>query len=1171
MTIRVALEHRTSYRFSQPVQVYPHTIRLRPAPHSRTPVPSYSLRIEPGNHFVNWQQDPFGNWLARVVFPDKVDHLEITVDLLADMTVINPFDFFVEDWAATFPFAYPAQLRDDLSPYLHPVGGEGGGGTSADVVAWLEDRLPSLLTAPREAAVGAGTPIVSFVVGLNRAIRESVDYTVRLEAGVQTPAHTLQRGIGSCRDSAWLLVAALRHLGLAARFVSGYLVQLSTDQSAVDGPDGPAEDFTDLHAWAEVYIPGAGWVGLDATSGLLCGEGHIPLSCTPHPSSAAPISGATGPVSVDFDFANTITRLAEDPRVTRPVDEAQWSRITEIGAAVDDLLAKGDVRLTMGGEPTFVAAGGTTHPQWHTAADGEQKRTLAMALARRLSGTGTLRHHGQGKWYPGEPLPRWAIMLADRTDGRPLWRDRDLLDDPWGEARLESGSPDAAGAARDLAVAIARRLGIDVEHLAAAVEDPLQRLVREARRPTGSEPAPGDLAPDDPGAADAQSRAARVAQVDADVDPDTPAAWVLPVFPAPDGRGWGTTTWRTRRGFLALVPGDSPAGLRLPLGSIAWGEGPVTPERSPFAPRGALPAASAPGTPSHEPTQARGPARVIPIDEAPRTALAVEHRDGHLFVFLPPLEDLEDAVELIAVIEAAAGEVGQPVVLEGYPPPGDERLRTMSITPDPGVIEVNVSPTSSWSELVEQTETVHEHARQIHLATEKFDLDGSHTGTGGGNHLTLGGATPADSPLLRRPDLLRSLVTYWQHHPSLSYLFSGRFIGPTSQAPRVDEGRADALYELEIAFAQMDHVLAMEHDELDVTEPLTEDSYVKQHTRPWLVDRLLRHLLTDITGNTHRAEFCIDKLFAPGTERGRLGLLEMRGFEMPPHPRMALLQALLVRSLVAKFWEEPYAAPLVHWGTRLHDRYLLPAFVAADLRDVLDDVNRYLTSRGVDRLDPAWFDPFLEFRFPRLGDTVVGGVELELRSAIEPWHVLGEEVSQSGTARYVDSSVEKVQVRAVGLVEGRHVVTCNGVPVPMVPVAEQGWGGPVGAKGATGAFVGGVRFRAWAPPSALHPTIGVHGPLVFDLVDRWAGRSLGGFTHHVTHPGGISYDSFPVNAAAAESRRAARFVVGGHTPGPIDVDALPDPLSSLGPAVTDFPVTLDLRRFPGTDRAPAGD
>ncbi|WP_082807665.1 DUF2126 domain-containing protein [Janibacter terrae] len=1167
MTIRVALEHRTSYEFSEPVRVYPHTIRLRPAPHSRTPIPSYSLRIEPEGHFLNWQQDPFGNWLARVVFPEPVPRLEITVDLVADMTVINPFDFFVEDWAATYPFAYPEQLRNDLAPYLTPVddGGEGSG-PAPGVSAWLEERLPSLLTAPRDAAAGEGTRIVDFVVALNRAIRESVDYTVRLEPGVQTPQHTLDRGIGSCRDSAWLLVSALRQLGLAARFVSGYLVQLTADLSAVgdDSLNGPAQDFTDLHAWAEVYIPGAGWVGLDATSGLLCGEGHIPLSCTPHPTSAAPISGATAPTDVTFGFSNTVTRIAEDPRVTRPVSEDDWARINALGAAVDGLLADGDVRLTMGGEPTFVAAGGTKDPQWHTAADGEEKRQLAMALARRLSGPGTLRHHGQGKWYPGEPLPRWQIALASRADGEPLWRDPDLLDDPWGPARESSDAPEAVGAARDLALGIARRLGVPPEQLVPAVEDPLQRLVLEARRPDGAAPTPGDLAPDAEEVSDEARRAAALAAVDTAADPDTPAAWVLPIFPAPDGEGWATTTWRTRRGFLALVPGDSPAGLRLPLSSISWTEGPTTPERSPFEPRGALPALDPAAL---EPVDVP-PARVLPIDEAPRTALAVQHRDGHLFVFLPPVEAFEDALEIVSAVEGAAAEVGHPVVLEGYPLPGDDRVRTMSVTPDPGVIEVNVTPTASWPELVEQTEGLYEHARQIHLSTEKFDLDGSHTGTGGGNHLTLGGPTAADSPMLRRPDLLRSLVTYWQHHPALSYLFSGRFIGPTSQAPRVDEGRADTLYELEIAFAQLEHVIALEHDESAITDPLDEDHRARRGTRPWLADRLLRHLLTDITGNTHRAEFCIDKLFAPGTERGRLGLLEMRGFEMPPHPRMALLQALLVRSLVARFWVEPYTAPLVHWGTRLHDRYLLPAFVAADLRDVIDDVNRYLERVGAGRIDPAWFDAFLEFRFPRLGDTVISGVELELRTAIEPWHVLGEEVSQFGTARYVDSSVEKVQVRAVGLVEGRHVVTCNGVPVPMVPVAEQGWGGPVGAKGSTGAFVGGVRYRAWAPPSALHPTIGVHGPLVFDLVDRWAGRSLGGFTYHVTHPGGVAYDSFPVNAASAESRRAARFVTDGHTPGPVDVSALPDPRAGFGPAVTDFPVTLDLRRFPGTDHAP---
>jgi uncharacterized protein (DUF2126 family) len=473
------------------------------------------------------------------------------------------------------------------------------------------------------------------------------------------------------------------------------------------------------------------------------------------------------------------------------------------------------------------------------------------------------------------------------------------------------------------------------------------------------------------------------------------------------------------------------------------------------------------------------------------------------------------------------------VVLEGYPLPGDPRLRTLSVTPDPGVIEVNVQPTASWPDLVDLTETLYEDARQTRLTSEKFDLDGTHTGTGGGNHFTLGGPTPKDSPLLRRPDLLRSLVTYWQHHPCLSYVFAGRFIGPTSQAPRVDEGRHETLYELEIAFAEIERAASEGTD-----------------SPAWVTDRALRHLLTDLTGNTHRSEFCIDKLYAPGSERGRLGVLELRGFEMPPHPRMALVQALLVRALVARFWQQPYAAPLTRWGSRLHDRFLMPAYAMADLHDVVAEVNAWLRASGTPlRFDPAWFAPFLEFRFPRLGEATVGGVHLELRQAIEPWHVLGEEVSLSGTSRYVDSSVERVQVRATGMVEGRHILSCNGIPIPMT------------TQGAPGSMVAGVRYRAWAPWSALHPTIGVHSPLVFDLIDRWNGRSVGGFTYHVVHPGGRSYDTYPINAVEAESRRASRFHVGGHTPGPIDVadwTRLDEPTTDPR---SDYPTTLDLRRF----------
>nr|WP_246306168.1 transglutaminase family protein [Allobranchiibius huperziae] len=1127
VTIRVALQHRTTYTFDRPVTVHPHTVRLRPAPHSRTPITAYSLTVSPRDHFLNWQQDAFGNYLGRLVFPEKVGELDIIVDLVADMTVINPFDFFVEDYAETYPFAYPPELQADLEPYLRPVDdGATGAGPGPLVRQWVQDKV--------EQPAG-GTRIVDFLVGINQRVRDDVAYSVRLETGVQQPDETLQKHLGSCRDSAWLLVSVLRQLGLAARFVSGYLVQLTADQAAIGGPSGPTQDFTDLHAWAEVYIPGAGWVGLDATSGLFAGEGHIPLCATPHPSSAAPISGATDFTGVEFSFSNSVTRVFEDPRVTKPYSEAQWQGVQALGTHVDDLLTEGDVRLTMGGEPTFVSVGDTSDPQWETAADGAEKRELATQLADKLRARWApegLTHHGQGKWYPGEPLPRWQIGLLWRRDGEPLWRDQSLLDDPWSTPRVETGSTAAGESVRALALAIAARLGVPAEVTRAAYEDPLNELLTQARAPRGERP-DERVTPE----ARTEQRERELAAVDASAG--MPAGWVVPIFSDPDGDGWATAHWRTRRERLFLMPGTSPLGLRLPLASVAWTEAPYVPDQSPFAARGPLQSID-PVTASDDVP----PAPVRDIEDSPRTALAVEERDGHVFVFLPPCDDFEHGVSLLAAIEGAAAATGVAVVLEGYPPPGDGRVETLSVTPDPGVIEVNLQPTSSWPELVHLTESLDDDARHSRLATGKFDLDGTHTGTGGGNHITLGGATPAESPMLRRPDLLRSMITFWQHHPALSYVFSGRFIGPTSQSPRVDEGRAETLYELEIAFAELERV---------TSEPMQQG----KDSLPWLTDRLLRHLLTDITGNTHRSEFCIDKLYSPDSDRGRLGLLEMRGFEMPPHPRMALVQALLVRTLVARFWAKPYAAPLIPWGTRLHDRFLLPAFAAADLRDVIDDLNAFLRESGSDTplFDPAWVGPFHEFRFPRLGEVDVAGVHLELRQALEPWNVLGEEVGLGGTSRYVDSSVERVQVSATGLLPERHVVTCNGVPMPLLPV-----------PGTSGQVAGGVRYRAWAPPSALHPTIGVHSPLVFDLVDRWNDRSLGGFTYHVTHPGGRSYEHYPVNAAEAETRRGSRFEAAGHTAGPVDTSAWPATASTAYASV-DYPATLDLRRFSAGHKA----
>ncbi|GGA65007.1 hypothetical protein GCM10011490_14540 [Pseudoclavibacter endophyticus] len=1114
MTIRVALQHRTTYTFAEPVKVFPHTVRLRPAAHSRTPVESYSLTVSPHDHFVNWQQDPFGNWMARLVFPGPVKELEITVDLVADMTVINPFDFFVEDDAERYPFAYADDLRESLAPYFAGV-------ESELVDEWIGKNVP----VPAE-----GVGIIDFLVSLNRSVRADVEYTVRMEPGVQSPDETISRAIGSCRDSAWLLVAVLRRLGLAARFVSGYLVQLASDVESLDGPSGPAGDFTDLHAWAEVFLPGAGWVGLDATSGLFAGEGHIPLSCTPRPSAAAPISGATAPVSVEFDFSNDVVRIHEDPRVTKPYSDEAWRRVDALGRHIDGLLEAGDVRLTMGGEPTFVSLDDATTPQWNSAADGPEKRTLARDLADRLRrrfADGGLVHHGQGKWYPGEPLPRWQIELMWRRDGEPIWQDPSLLASPWSDPAVEPDSDDAHRAVKQLAIAIGRAMGIDSSFVHPAYEDALYDARAEAMLPRGERPR-DDLGPEDNFP---ERRAAVVTEIDRR-DRGMPAAWVLPIFRMPDdeerdepaGTGWGTARWRPRRRALFLTPGESPAGYRLPLTSIAWTEGPEVGEREITDGMGSIPLIA----------DALPPAAELEIEDAPRHALVAEERDGHLFVFLPPIGELEHGLQLVHAVELAAAAIGRAVVIEGYRLPGDDRVTTMSVTPDPGVIEVNTPPTGSWPELCDVTFGLYDDARRSRLVTEKFDLDGTHTGTGGGNHFTLGSWKPADSPLLRRPDLLRSLITYWQHHPALSYLFSGRFIGPTSQAPRVDEGRPETLYELEIAFAELDRV-----------EPA---SFTQ-------VDRLLRNLLTDVTGNTHRAEFCIDKLYAPGPARGRLGLLELRAFEMPPHARMALVQALLIRALVAMFWAKPYRHDLVRWRTGLHDRFLLPDAVADDLRDVLDHVNDYLATTATElRFEPAWFDAFLEFRFPRLGEATIAGVALELRSGVEPWHVLGEEATRSGTSRYVDSSVERVQVKATGLVDGRHRILCNGVPVPMREL------GP-------GTAIGGVRYRAWAPPSSLHPTMGVHSPLVFDLVDTWNGRSLGGFTYHVVHPGGRSYERPPVNAAEAEARRSNRFTRTGMTGGRLE-GAVPEGTGMLAHD-DEFPLTLDLRKhLPGNP--PAG-
>jgi uncharacterized protein (DUF2126 family)/transglutaminase-like putative cysteine protease len=1097
MAIRIALHHRTEYRFDREVRLAPHAVRLCPAPHCRTRVTGYSLSVEPAGHFLNWQQDPQGNHVARLVFPEPARSLVLEVDLVAELVAINAFDFFLEPQVERFPFAYDPLLAAELAPYLATPAATGGPAVEGFVADFR-----------RTGSAAAAGRTIDLLVALNQAVHDRVGYVIRMEPGVQTPEDTLRWGTGSCRDSAWLLVALARRLGLAARFCSGYLVQLVPDQKPLEGPAGPAADFTDLHAWAEVYLPGAGWVGFDPTSGLLAAEGHIPLAATPDPASAAPVSGAVDACQTEFGFEMRVSRLAESPRTTRPFTGEQWERILAVGDAVDAALAAGDVRLTMGGEPTYVSIDDCDAAEWNTAALGHGKRRQAGDLARRLLdrlAPGGVLLEGQGKWYPGEPLPRWTLDLVWRSDGEPIWRRRDLLaadPPPEPEEDADAGEADA-GADDESTLPLVDPIAAAARAAAATAAGGFLRRLAEA---LGLDPALVIAAHEVAAASPLDTRP---------IDTETPVAFVLPVlrFCAGGVVCWRSSLWPMPGGRVPLIPGDSPAGLRLPMGSLPW--------------------------PSE--------AELAAGEGIVRTALVVESRRGRLHVFLPPLDprpeearELQDAgpaagdwLELVAAIDRVAAETATPVVLEGYPPPHDERLGRLHVTPDPGVIEVNVPPTGSWRELVALRETLAEEARASRLCAEKFELDGLHTGTGGGDHVVLGGKAVIDSPFLRRPQLLAGMVAYFNHHPSLSYLFAGRFIGPTSQAPRIDEARHESLYELEIAMRQL-AVAAGESpesggagDSLPAPPPVC--------VLPWLTDRVFRNILTDLTGNTHRAEFCIDKLWSPDSAGGRRGLLELRGFEMAPHVRMGLLAQLVVRALVAWLWREPYRGGLIRWGTALHDRFMLPHFLMQDFTLVVDELRR--AGFGFER---EWFESFAEFRFPRLGEVTHDGVRLELRTALEPWHVLGEQSAGGATARMVDSSLERVEVKAAGLVPGRHAIACNGRRVPLVPT------------GVPGEFVAGVRFRAWQPADCLHPTIPVHSPLVFDVVDLWSGRSLGGCTWHVVHPGGRSFDTRPVNALEAESRRVARFFATGHTPGPFA-----SPPEERNP---DYACTLDLRR-----------
>ncbi len=1136
MAIRVAINHRTTYSYDRYVSLSPHIFRLRPAAHSRTHIESYSFQVSPKDHFINWQQDPFGNYQARVVFPEKTKELSIEVEVIANLTVINPFDFFVEEYAENFPFQYTKQLQSELIPYLEI---KEDGPLLKQWIAGL-DRSKKTIN--------------DFLVYINRKLNQDIHYNIRMEVGVQSCEETLELALGSCRDSAWLGVQVFRHLGLAARFVSGYLVQLTADLKSLDGPSGPEKDFTDLHAWTEVYVPGAGWIGLDPTSGLFAAEGHIPLACTPDYVSAAPVVGASDPCETTFSFSNTVTRIHEDPRVTKPYSEEQWAAIHATGLKVDEDLLQGDLRMTMGGEPTFVSVDDMESAQWNTAADGPEKRIRSHDLIFRLReqfGPEGMIHYGLGKWYPGEPLPRWQYGLFWRKDRCPIWKNLRLVAHEAIEKKYTYA--DAERFAKEMA----KHLAVSEENVAVAYEDIFYFLWSEGKLPANVDPLRTDLK---------NSIERRTLSSLLDSGLDNPAGYTLPLKWNYDNNKWQSCKWVLNRRNLFLIPGNSPMGLRLPLDSlpaVAKENEPQKVERSLFEELPELEnyhetitgryglvfehpvkkqkikfQEKPPEKKDLEKKKVIEEEQIKPLYEIPviKTTLCVEAREGIIHVFLPPTDYLEHYLDLVASVEATAESLNIPVRIEGYEPPRDYRMERLVVSPDPGVIEVNIHPSGSWKELVYNIDTLYDQAFLARLGTEKFMLDGRHTGTGGGNHITVGGAKPSDSPLLRRPDLLASLVAYWQHHPGLSYLFSSAFIGPTSQAPRIDEGRDEKLYEMEIAFSQV-----------------PENGFVPFY----LVDRIFRHLLTDITGNTHRSEFCIDKLYSPDSSSGQLGILELRAFDMPPHKQMSLLQMLLIRALIAKFWRNPYKHDLVRWGTALHDKFMLSHFVQEDMQAVVHDLNR----AGYP-FQMSWFDPFFEFRFPHYGTVRIEGIEMEVRMGIEPWHVLGEEMSSTGTARYVDSSLERIQVKLKGFNGARYLLLCNGNRVPLreTGVKEE--------------YVCGIRYRAWQPPSALHPTIGVDTPITLDIIDTWNSRSIGGCTYYVAHPGGRSYDRFPINANEAESRRVNRFGDTSHTPGVlrpapyfsqvaryIDQNRLPyyfdAPVSEIN---KEYVYTLDMRR-----------
>jgi len=745
--------------------------------------------------------------------------------------------------------------------------------------------------------------------------------------------------------------------------------------------------------------------------------------------------------------------------VANNVTNKVGSNLNAQGRLADAKLKAQNLVLTQGGEPTFVPYD-TSAPEWNLAALGPEKLKYARLLAQALVTTqfpGAVILQSFGKHYPGEPLPRWQINIYKSRSGAPLWQDLRRL--RLGQDHIAAGDP---AMPKQFIAALAKSLGLDDTSLPAyedleaklrfiSSDETTHLLPRFSRskRAFVSRPLPDDI------------NEKWQAYFE-------PAGWVLPL--EHNGEQWSTGEWILPEGDdLTLFPGDSPVGLRLPLHRL---------------PEGAI-----------------------------RRGLSVELRDSELIVFLPPLPSFACFAELVRAIETLAHKLNLPPLrLEGYTPPRDDELESMALTSDPGVLEVNLPPADNWPDFERFIRGLYKSAESIGMRALKYQISGRQVSTGGGAHIVLGGPDLDHNPFIERPNLLSSFLRFLQQHPSLSYAFSGLFIGPSSQAPRIDESAFELPYEMEIALRGIENMSAP--------------------GQPWMIDAILRNLLMDWNGNTHRAELSVDKFYNINTGNGRSGLIEFRAFEMVPEPEPLLAANVLLRALTACFAEKPFTQPLVDWREALHDKFMLPYFLREDLHRVI----AYLNQHGFS-FEQDVFAAQLDFRFPLVTQFSARGVNFTLRHAIEPWPVMGE---HEGTGRVVDSTTDRLELLAEGdLAKAGLIVSVNGWRMPLQKVNDN-------------VAVAGIRYRLFDNPWGLQPHINAHSPLNVVVIEQASNKVLHAFDYVNWKLLG-QYNGLPTNQYEARARVAGRLVARADLVGS-------QPTVKVLPATPKTLYTLDLRR-----------